>query len=87
VINSIQCSKNLTSIPVSYDSSNILKVSASFEYERYIAGKSTSKSVKDGSSSNKDIEQNAQALADDTGRSIEDARTLASGGTIETLIG
>ena len=79
--------KNLTSVPVSYDSSNILKVSASFEYERYIAGKSTSKSAKDGSSGNKDIEQNAQALADDTGRSIEDARTLASGGTIETLIG
>ena len=79
--------KNLTSVPVSYDSSNILKVSASFEYERYIAGKSTSKSAKDGSSGNKEIEQNAQALADDTGRSIEDARTLASGGTIETLIG
>ena len=78
--------KNLTSIPVSYDSSNILKVSASFEYERYIAGKSTSKSVKDGSSGNKEIEQNAQALADDTGRSIEDARTLANGGTIEILI-
>lgn len=37
--------KNLTSIPVSYGTSNILKVSASFEYERYVSGKITSKSV------------------------------------------
>jgi hypothetical protein len=45
--------KNLTSIPVSYGTSDILKVSASFEYERYIAGKTTSKSVKSGTSNNR----------------------------------
>ena len=45
--------KNLTSIPVSYGTSDILKVSASFEYERYVSGKLTSKSVKDGTSNNR----------------------------------
>ena len=37
--------KNLTSTPVAYGTSDILKVSASFEYERYVSGKSSSKSV------------------------------------------
>lgn len=45
--------KNLTSIPVSYGTADILKVSASFEYERYIAGKTTSKSLKSGNSNNR----------------------------------
>jgi len=45
--------KNLTSIPVSYGTYDILKVCASFEYERYIAGKTTSKSVKNGTSNNR----------------------------------
>ena len=45
--------KNLSSIPVSYGTSDILKVNVAFEYERYIAGKSTSKSVADGTSGNK----------------------------------
>jgi len=45
--------KNLTSIPVAYGTSDILKVSASFEYERYVAGKSSSKSVASGISGNK----------------------------------
>ena len=37
---------NLSSTPVSYESSQILKVSASFNYERYISGKVTSLSKK-----------------------------------------
>ena len=43
---------NLSSIPVSYESSQILKVSASFNYERYIPGKITSKSKKTGKVNN-----------------------------------
>ena len=45
--------KNLSSIPVSYGTSDILKVNVAFEYERYIAGKSTSKSVATGTSGNR----------------------------------
>ena len=43
---------NMSSIPISYDASNILKVSVAFNYERYIPGKITSKSKVDGTSNN-----------------------------------
>jgi len=43
---------NLSSLPVSYDSSNVLKVSIAFNYERYIPGKITSQAKKSGSSNN-----------------------------------
>jgi len=36
---------NLSSTPVSYDSSQILKVNASFNFERYIVGQSSSRSI------------------------------------------
>lgn len=44
---------NLSSTPISYGTSDILKVNVSFEYERYIAGKSTSISEKSGTSNNR----------------------------------
>jgi hypothetical protein len=44
---------NLSSTPISYGTSDILKVNVSFEYERYIAGKSTSISEKSGASNNR----------------------------------
>lgn len=49
---------NLSSVPVSYDSSNVLKVSATFNYERYIAGKAKSLNEKRGDNSNKKTNQN-----------------------------
>ena len=79
--------KNLTSIPVSYDSSNILKVSASFEYERYIAGKSTSKSVKSGSNSNKDIEQNSRSFVGRSDGTISSDRLRQSLAEVEPFEG
>jgi len=42
----------MNSVPVSYENSNILKVSASFNYDRYICGKATSYSVYAGISNN-----------------------------------
>jgi hypothetical protein len=44
----------LTSIPVSYAGSDVLKVSATFEYDRYIAGKTTSIAHHLGIDENKD---------------------------------
>ena len=43
---------NMSSVPISYDASDILKVSVAFNYERYIPGKITSKSKVDGTSNN-----------------------------------
>lgn len=42
----------MNSVPVSYEASNILKVSASFNFDRYICGKATSYSVYAGISNN-----------------------------------
>jgi hypothetical protein len=42
----------MNSVPISYENSNILKVSASFNYDRYICGKATSYSVYAGISNN-----------------------------------
>jgi len=46
--------QSLTSIPVSYAGSDVLKVSATFEYDRYIAGKTTSLSLFRMENENKD---------------------------------
>jgi hypothetical protein len=43
---------NMSSVPISYDASDILKVSVAFNYERYIPGKITSKDQKAGTSNN-----------------------------------
>jgi len=45
---------SISSIPVSYGPSDTLKVAATFEYDRYICGKTTSISVYTGNSENKD---------------------------------
>jgi hypothetical protein len=42
----------MSSVPISYDASDILKVSVAFNYERYIPGKITSKSKVAGTSNN-----------------------------------
>jgi hypothetical protein len=44
---------NLSSTPVSYEGSQALKVSASFNFERYIPGKTSSKSVAQKTNNNK----------------------------------
>lgn len=51
---------NLSSTPVSYDGSQALKVSASFNFERYIPGKSSSISQKEGIDSNKETQPKIQ---------------------------
>ena len=43
----------MNSVPVSYETSNILKVSASFNFDRYICGQATSYSVYAGIDNNK----------------------------------
>ena len=43
----------MNSVPVTYEASNILKVSASFNFDRYICGKATSYSVYSGTDNNK----------------------------------
>ena len=43
----------MNSVPVSYETSNILKVSASFNFDRYVCGKTTSYSVYSGTDNNK----------------------------------
>ena len=43
---------NMSSVPVSYDSSEIMKVSVAFNYERYIPGKISSSSSASGTSNN-----------------------------------
>lgn len=44
----------ISSIPVSYGASDILKVAVTFEYDRYISGKSTSLSIFDNTFTNND---------------------------------
>ncbi len=45
---------SISSIPVSYNSSDILKMSATFEYDRYISGKSLSLNIFKGDSNNEE---------------------------------
>ena len=44
--------KTINAMPVSYDSSEILKVGVSFNYERYVCGSVDSKSINNGTSNN-----------------------------------
>jgi hypothetical protein len=44
----------ISSIPISYGTSDVLKVAATFEYDRYICGKTTSISVFNNTSENRD---------------------------------
>lgn len=45
---------SISSVPISYGTSDVLKVAATFEYDRYITGRTTSISVYSGTSINND---------------------------------
>lgn len=55
---------NLASTPVSYDSSQVLKVSASFNFERYIAGRASSKDAVLNTDNNKNTQPPINDAAD-----------------------
>ena len=78
---------NLSSLPVSYDSSNILKVSIAFNYERYIPGKITSQAKKSGSSNNVGDNSQTQPVPpkDDRFLGAPEARGLNSQQTLDEL--
>ena len=86
--------KLVTAIPVSYGAADLLKVSVSFTYDRYIVNPKGS-IRKANSSGFSDIprvandstirEQEIQALMDDGGYSREDATTIQGGGFVETV--
>ena len=99
--------KTISAIPVTYGAADILRVTVSFNYDRYLIdvdsisrGRKSKGFVdlpptepsaelqarRNQASQLREQESDARALADDTGRSIEDARILASGGFIETVI-
>lgn len=99
--------KTISAIPVTYGAADILRVTVSFNYDRYLIdvdsisrGRKSKGFVdlpptepsaelqarRNQASFALEQESDARALADDTGRSIEDARILASGGFIETVI-
>ena len=100
--------KTISAIPVTYGAADILRVTVSFNYDRYLIDvDSISRGIRNDegfvdlpptepsaelqarrnqASMAMEQESDARALADDTGRSIQDARTLASGGFIETVI-
>ena len=69
---------SINSIPISYESSQLLKVSVTFAYTRYIV---------DGILNNITTESDVLAFMEDHGRSREDATTILEGGFVETLIG
>ena len=86
--------KLVTAIPVSYGAADLLKVTVSFTYDRYIVNRKGS-IRKANSSGFSDIprvandstirEQEIQALMDDGGYSREDATTIQGGGFVETV--
>ena len=98
--------KTISAIPVTYGAADILRVTVSFNYDRYLIDvDSISRGIRNDegfvdlpptepsaelqarrnqASMAMEQESDARALADDTGRSIQDARILASGGFIET---
>ena len=100
--------KTISAMPVTYGAADILRVTVSFNYDRYLIDvDSISRGIRNDegfvdlpptepsaelqarrnqASMAMEQESDARALADDTGRSIQDARTLASGGFIETVI-
>ena len=98
--------KTISAIPVTYGAADILRVTVSFNYDRYLIDvDSISRGIRNDegfvdlpptepsaelqarrnqASMAMEQESDARALADDTGRSLQDARILASGGFIET---
>jgi hypothetical protein len=86
--------KLVTAIPVSYGAADLLKVTVSFTYDRYIVNPKGS-IRKANSSGFSDIprvandtairDQEIQALMDDGGYSKEDATTIQGGGFVETV--
>ncbi len=54
--------QSIAAIPVSYQGSDVLKVAATFEYDRYIAGKATSFSKYIGSNENNNQSQGGERI-------------------------
>jgi hypothetical protein len=50
----------ISSIPVTYESSNVLRMTAAFKYDRYIAGRSLSLNIFNGDNNNNQSSQNNQ---------------------------
>jgi len=65
--------KSMAAVPVAYGAAELLKVTVSFNYDRYIIDRIVNPEI--------------QAFVDDNKRSIEDAKILVNGGTIITDIG
>ena len=65
-------------MPLSYNASQLLKVTVTFAYSRYVV---------DGILNNITTEGDILAFMEDHGRSREDATTILEGGFVETLIG
>ena len=65
--------KSMAAVPVAYGAAELLKVTVSFNYDRYIIDRIVNPEI--------------QAFVDDNQRSIEDAKILVNGGTIITDIG
>ena len=63
---------SIDSMPVTYDASSLLKCTVNFNFSRYMHRISS--------------QVDAQAFAEDTGRSFEDATIISSGGFVETVI-
>ena len=68
----------MNSMPLSYNASQLLKVTVTFAYSRYVV---------DGILNNITTEGDILAFMEDHGRSREDATTILEGGFVETLIG
>ena len=81
--------QQISSIPVKYEGSQVLKATATFMFDRYSAGKFSSYDRYRGRYNNlKANEPNpeVQAIADDSGLSYQDAATIQAGGFVETVI-
>ena len=84
--------KALNPVPVKYEGSEVLKVSALFSFDRYSVGKFSSYDRYRGSYNNIKAENakrrsETQAIADDSGLSRKDAAVIQAGGFVETVIG
>jgi len=87
---------SINSMPVSYDSSQLLKCTVSMTYLRYTITPTRTTTPPAGSATQTPAQEKqkkeladleAQALADDTGRSLEEARRIQQGDFVETVIG
>ena len=76
---------DLTSTPVKYEQSQVLKATATFSFDRYLMGKFDSFSVASGKENHK-ITDEMLDYAEDTGRSVEFARIILNGGSVESVI-